>query len=223
MLFFDLKITIFFTIKSIKNSIKTFFVRDISSYYLPNLLIKNVVLIDPNKIEYVDAIPMKFHRSTQFIQNFNFDKKNNLVDEYNHPTFVTCKELFTKGIDIDKCSEFFYFKEQISKNREFKNCKNDNDIILFLKKKIELFESIKKIGIKKTFVNNIQFMIDENCNLVKINGGNHRFCIARILKLKKIPIEIKLIHSKNFEENFNKKIEIKVLNKFIKQIEDRYA
>ena len=66
-------------------------------------------------------------------------------------------------------------------------------------------------------------MIDENCNLVKINGGNHRFCIARILKLKKIPIEIKLIHSKNFEENFNKKIEIKVLNKFIKQIEDRYA
>ena len=38
-------------------------------------------------------------------------------------------------------------------------------------------------------------MIDKNNNLVKINGGNHRFAISRILQLKKVPIEIKLISS----------------------------
>ena len=223
MFFFDFKIKIFFTIKCIKNSIITFFVRDVSSYFLPNLLIKNVILIDPNKVKYVNAIPMKFHRNTQFIQDFNFDKRNSLVDEYNHPTFLTCNELFIKKTDIDKCSEFFYYKKQISQKGEFKNCKNDNDIVLFLKEKIKLFENIKKIGVKKSFVNNIQFMIDENFNLVKINGGNHRFCIARILNLKKIPVEIKLIHKKNFEKDFDEKIELKVLNTFIKKVEDRYA
>ena len=43
-------------------------------------------------------------------------------------------------------------------------------------------------------------MIDRNNNLVKINSGNHRFMISRILKLKKIPIEIKVIHLNNFDK-----------------------
>ena len=45
-------------------------------------------------------------------------------------------------------------------------------------------------------------MIDKNLNLVKINAGNHRFAIPYI-KTKKIPIDIKLIHSK-FIRNFKR-------------------
>ena len=63
-------------------------------------------------------------------------------------------------------------------------------------------------------------MIDKNLNLVKINAGNHRFAIARILKLKKIPIDIKLIHSKNLTEISN--ISFKEINLFIKSIERKY-
>ena len=62
-------------------------------------------------------------------------------------------------------------------------------------------------------------MIDKNCNLVKINGGNHRFFIARILKLKSVPVEIKVIHSNCVnKENIN----IRDLNNFIKEIELNY-
>ena len=37
----------------------------------------------------------------------------------------------------------------------------------------------------RTFMidDNLEFMIDSNNNLVKINSGNHRFSISRILKL----------------------------------------
>ena len=62
-------------------------------------------------------------------------------------------------------------------------------------------------------------MIDRNYNLVKINGGNHRFYISRILNLKSIPIEIKVIHSNCVNK---KNMNIKNLNKFIKRIELSY-
>ena len=101
--------------------------------------------------------------------------------------------------------------------------KNENDIIKYLKKKIELFENIKKIGIKKKFLSNIEFMIDRNKNLVKINSGNHRFMISRILRLKKIPIEIKVIHLDNFKIDVNQKIKIKDINDLISDVAKKYA
>ena len=35
-------------------------------------------------------------------------------------------------------------------------------------------------------------MIDRNSNLVKVNSGDHRFAISRILKLKKFPLKLNL-------------------------------
>jgi len=65
-------------------------------------------------------------------------------------------------------------------------------------------------------------MIDRNNNLVKINGGNHRFAISRILKLKKIPIEVKLVSSQSLNERYKEKISIKEINYYIKKIEQKY-
>ena len=66
-------------------------------------------------------------------------------------------------------------------------------------------------------------MIDRNLNLVKINSGNHRMAMSRILNLKKIPVEIKIIHSKCLGKNNNEKITIKKINMIISDIEEKYA
>ena len=65
-------------------------------------------------------------------------------------------------------------------------------------------------------------MIDRNFNLVKINGGNHRFFIARILGLKSIPVEIKVVHSECFTNDKNKIVNYKDLNKLINKIQLYY-
>ena len=82
-------------------------------------------------------------------------------------------------------SVLFLYKKKISKLQKYNNLKNENEIISFLSNKVELCESIKKNGLKRKFNRNIQFLIDRNLNLVKINSGAHRFAISRILKLKK--------------------------------------
>jgi hypothetical protein len=92
-----------------------------------------------------------------------------------------------------------------------------------LKNKVKLYENIKKIGLEKNINNNIEFIIDRNHNLVKINSGNHRFAMSRVLKLKKIPVEIKVMHLNCFGKNSNMKIKISKINKIIKNIENKYA
>ena len=209
---------------STQNFIKIIFNSNLRNYYIPNLGIKNIIYIDPNKIRYVNSIPMKFHKSTKFIINFDWYKKNiDLEEKIEHPTFITCNQLFIEGKSIEECENYFFFKDKIKRHKIYKNCKNHEDIINFYKKKIKLFESLKKKGIKKTFLFNIQFMIDKNFNLVKINSGNHRIAISRILNIKKIPIEIKLIHNECFSSDKNKKVGLNEINKLIKSIEIKYS
>lgn len=212
-------------IKSIINIAFVLFNNKFFNYFIPNLLIKNIILIDPNKIDLINSIPMKFKKTTQFIQDFDWGKKNKLVKIHvlNHHTYITCEEIFIKKMDIVKTKEYSFFEKQISKFNVYKKCKNHNDIVSYLTKLVNLFEDIKKNGFKKNYNNNIEFMIDANLNLVKINSGNHRFAIARILKLKKIPIEIKVIHKNCFNSNIEERIKVKDINKFIKLIEKKYA
>ena len=194
----------------------------LDSIYIPNFAIKNTIYINPNKIKYANSIPMKFRKSTKFVLDYDWETNKNL-ETHLLSTVITCRELFIERKKIEECKNYFIFKDQLKKKKIYRNCKNTNDIVKFYKKKIELFKSIKKLGVKKHFRFNIQFMIDKNFNLVKINSGNHRMAMTRILKLKKIPIEIKIIHSDCFNQNIRKGNLIKKINKIIKDTEEKYA
>lgn len=212
-----------YIIRSINNFLKIILNNNIDNFYLPNLTIKNVIMINPNKVKYFNGIPMKFYNSTKFIINFNWDNKNKIIAEHekDHQVYGSCKEIFINRLPFEKSKMYFYLKKNLSNPKKSKGCKKHNDIINFLNNKLKLYESIKKNGLKKNINNNVEFMIDSSHNLVKINSGNHRFAISRILNLKKIPIEIKVIHSNCFDKN--SKIKIKKINQFIKNIEKKYA
>lgn len=216
--------TIFF-LRSFKNYFKILTNKNINNFFLPNLLIENIIFINPLKIKYKGNPNMKFKKkSTPFIFDFETDKNN--VDmvkfENEHHSYIACNQLFIQNFQFKKCKEYFFFKEQINKFGEFKGCKTEKDIELYFEKLLNLYKNIKKNGIKTNIDNNLDFMIDKNNNLVKINGGNHRFAISRILQLKKVPIEIKLISLKSLNKKSNEKIDSKEINNFIKKIELKY-
>ena len=69
-----IKTTFFF--RSLKNRFKILTNNNIENFYIPNLSIKNVIMINPTKIKYRNSIPIKFKKkSTQFIYDFNWDKE----------------------------------------------------------------------------------------------------------------------------------------------------
>ena len=216
---------ILFFLRSFKNYLKIFTNKNINNYYLPNILIKNIIFINPSKISYKGNANMKFKKiSTPFIFDFESDKNNidMLKFEKEHHSYISCNQLFIQNFKLQKSKEYFFFKEQIQKFGKYKGCKTERDIELYFEKLFNLYENIKENGIRTNIDNNLDFMIDRNNNLVKINGGNHRFAISRILQLKKIPIEIKLISKKSLNKSLNEKIDTKEINNFIKKIENKY-
>ena len=122
--------------KNLKNYFKILVNSNLNSFYIPNSAIKNIIYINPNKIKYINSIPMKFNKSTKFILDFDWDKGNRLLETDSHPTYITCYELFIEGKKIEKCKSYFYFKDQIKKKKIYKNCKTNNDVIKFYKKKL---------------------------------------------------------------------------------------
>jgi hypothetical protein len=91
-----------YIIRSFKNYFKIITNNNINNLYLPNLGINNTIMIDPNKIKYINSIPVKFNKSTKFIMNFDWDKENKFLrkHEQEHHTYVTCRELFVEGMAI---------------------------------------------------------------------------------------------------------------------------
>lgn len=221
----NLFIKIVYYLRSFKNRLKILLNNNIDNFYTPNISIKNIIMIDPIKIKYRNSIPMKFKRkNASFILDFNWDKYNVLLEDFEKQNYkyISCKELFIDGVKIEKCKEFFYLKNKVRELGEYRGCKSENDINLYFKKLFKLFDSIKKNGVNYKFENNIECMIDRNSNLVKIGGGNHRLSISRILKLKKIPVVIRIIHLSCLKKNIGENIKIKNLNNFIKKIELNY-
>lgn len=207
--------------KSLKNFFKLLFNINLNNLHIPNLAIKNTIYIDPIKIKYINSIPIKFDKSTKFILDFDFNKTCKNLETFEHRTYTTCRQLFIEEKKIEQCRNYFFFKDQIKKKLN-KNIKSHNDLIKYFEDKKKLFENIKSLGVKKSPLFNIQLLIDKNLNLVKINSGNHRFFISRILRIKLIPAEIKLIHLNCFNKNEIKEINILSINKLIKKIENNY-
>lgn len=219
-----IKMFIAYIYRSTKNYLISIILNNYEHIYLPNLGLKNIINVNPNKIKFINSVPLKFNKSSKFILNYDWGKNNKIINdcEKNDYKFIACEE-FSKNIKIKKTHTFEYFKKKIINLKHFKGCKNENDIINFLNSKKKLYKKINKYGLQKKFNNNIEFMVDENLNLIKINSGDYRFAISRVLKLKKIPIEIKFIHKKCFDQNFRNQKILKEINQIIRMIEKKYA
>ncbi len=218
-----LKDHIFYIFRGIKNIYRILVNNKFDNLYLPNFFIKNIIFINPNHINLINSIPMKFYKSTKFIDNFDWDKQNENISDHEKKDykFIICKD-FNNQINLNKSNSFIQQKENLDKYKLIYDNKKTETLSEYLRNILELFNSIKKKTLKKRFNNNIQFMIDRNFDLVKINSGDHRFAISRILRLKKIPIEIKLIHAECIKNDFNKEKPLKSINELIQKIEKKY-
>ena len=65
---------ILYCLRVVKNCYRVLLNKDFDNLYLPNIFIKNIIFIDPNRIELINSIPMKFYKSTKLIIDFDGTK-----------------------------------------------------------------------------------------------------------------------------------------------------
>ena len=163
--------------------------------------IHKVIYVDSNKINYIAE-----QKGTSFyIQSGDWDLK-----ERELPIHPTIKELFVDNILYKKTQQYQDMQKAI-KNEDYGKsywCRTQGDIDNYFKKLILAYHTIKKEGYKTqkelkkenksnenyNKMNEIRVSIDRKGNYILENAGSHRLAIAKLLKLKRIPIIIIRIH-----------------------------
>ena len=119
---------ILYFLRGIKNINRILLNYNFDNLYLPNFFIKNIIFINPNQINYINSIPMKFYKSTKLIFDFEWDKENENINDHeiNDYKFIICKD-FNEQIKLNKSNSFIYQKENIDKYKVFYGPKKKRD------------------------------------------------------------------------------------------------
>jgi hypothetical protein len=131
--------------------------------------------------------------------------------------FIALKDHYTGKKNWKKSKFAKRNVDYIKSNKSVRGFKNYKDYLITREKQIDdLFNSIIKKGIypngvskkknrvtlRGTHNDNVTVVLAKNNQLYFNNRGHHRLSIAKILKLKEIPINIVVAKSKNLLEKF---------------------
>lgn len=117
-------------------------------------------------------------------------------------------KFFTKSIIFGKLKKYFKNTNLINKPSKIDELILRREILID-----NLFESIKKNGIKpiekktknKSFIDNISVNVGRRGDIYFNNRGHHRLSIAKILKLKLIPVKITVVKNEKVLKKFFQK------------------
>jgi len=162
--------------------------------------VHKVTYVDPNKINHVAE-----QKGTSFyIESGDWDLKE--TELLIHPTM---KELFVNKIPYQETQQYKNMQKFVKAKNYGKCywCRTQGEIDNYFKKLISAYHSIKKDGYKTQEelkkedknghydkINEIRVSIDRKGNYILENAGSHRLSIAKLLKLKKVPVIVVRIH-----------------------------
>jgi len=172
--------------------------------WLSQTILKNIYKIsyvNPNKVKYALQLGTPF-----YIQSGDWDLKKRNLETNPAVNEITVRELFVDKIPYRETKQY---KEAIKYHGWGKSSwfKTRRDLDSDFEKKILMYYNIKKSGYKTqeelkkqdkngdyNIMNELRVSIDRNGNYILENAGSHRLAIAKLLKLKKIPVVVARIH-----------------------------
>lgn len=183
-----------------------------------------IIFIETEKISHfitswVYSNSTYVHSSDYFLTNFNLLKHCKEINQI--PTIKIIEDLQSENF-IHKNTKYYkklndsiknnkpIIKQQILLNTEEK-------VTNYFKKIHTLHQSIMENGLisnvefskygKQHLDREIGIAINNDGTIIKLQGGQHRFSIAKLQKIEKIPVEIRLIH-KDVIENISNRYKI---------------
>lgn len=148
----------------------------------------------------LDQIRYDWVRRTDFnnfVENSNWDEDVKPIQPKE-----SVQQLFVEKIDYKQTEKYKKMKIAMEAGEVWKccDCETLEDIDHYFEELKKAFQSIKDEGFKtqkelgQFRYNDIRVMIDRSGKLLLGSGGNHRFAIAKLLKIQTIPVLIDSVH-----------------------------
>lgn len=175
-----------------------------------------IIYVEPDKIT---VHRNKFHKYWDAGAIYSGDWDKQTFDISKHPKYRGIQERFVDGKSWENTCLFSHYIAKLSNDEISKGCSNMSDLINRYELIDDLFEKIESEGVKPkrkvvgqndvsftSYYDDICVHIGRDGEYIFMGNGFHRFSIAKILDLEKIPVRVVVRHPKW------QKIRIDVLN-----------
>ena len=175
-----------------------------------------------------------------FLWKGDWDEKKIEIEKYRkfNINYKSVFQIYKEGINYKKSDEYLYKSKQIKNGKKISRVKNIHELNNYFLSLDRLENSLKKNGylsqsnlndkrknheiLKEKYGDDeIGVIIGRNGEIIKLEdkyGGTHRFALCKILKIKKIIVNIKAIHGALLDSEDLKIILIKKDKKYLKSL-----
>ena len=159
-------------------------IRDNLKRVLPQAIYAGVVKIFLNNIENYIIPKDKFHYGRGIKDTKRYQKIADFIENINYLDKTTWFEILMHALE----------KNGVAKHKKI-TMHSRQDILSFLMQYRKIVESIDSKGFCERYTGfESSGIIDADGNIIKNLHGNHRFCIAKVLKLEEFPLKIIGVH-----------------------------
>jgi hypothetical protein len=143
-------------------------------------------------------------RATLFREDLDFETDWISIEAFDtfdvRPRFY--REVFAAGLPLRETTEFRYHLDMIARDgTTWHGIGTEDGVLRYLEGKVRLFQDIRRAGeirpnleISGKRRDEIGCLIDHRGRLIKGKSGNNRFAIARMLRIRSVPVQIDAIH-----------------------------
>lgn len=144
--------------------------------------------------------------------------------------YKTISEILA-GVPVEQSTEFQVYRARRLRDMAMGVSKpgphnySHDELIAYMEKLRTMYLSVSRAG---AFDNNlmqrhpIKIGITREGGLVKLSDGNHRLALAHYIKIKRMPIQVRLIHSDHLAAISTKGSVLENLNTFLRSIQEKY-
>jgi len=137
------------------------------------------------------------HGRNNFVENSSWDEEIKPIQP-----LKAVHQLFVEKIDYKLTDQYIKMKKYIESGQYGLNykCETLEDIDHYFEELQKIYKNIKDQGFKsqkelgQLDYDEVKVMIDRSGNFMLGSGGNHRFAIAKLLKIQTIPVFVTSVH-----------------------------
>ncbi len=168
---------------------------------------EQLIYVKVEDIKWGTNNPAKFAKDMRedvlFVKSGNWDtyyKTPILEYTKQHRSCRTTWEIFVEQIHYKDSSQYRSMINKVKSGMPVKGCYSEEDVKMYFDDLLTIYQNIKTYGYKTQDAldgskkNEIRVYIDRHGEFMLGSEGNHRYMIAKILNLNKIPVIVKGIH-----------------------------
>jgi len=139
----------------------------------------------------------RIHGLSNYVENSCWDEEIKPIQ-----ILKSVQQIFVEKLDYKQTDQYLKMKKTMEAGEYWNchDCETLEDIDQYFEGLQKIYINIKDQGFKtqrelgKLGYDDVKVMIDRSGNLLLGPGGNHRFAIAKILKIKTIPVLVDSVH-----------------------------